>query len=412
MNLQINSRKTFGSVLRENDGAGPGFDLLRLALSLAIMASHCSSMSGTRGFLSALMQEILNLIWPTHGSAPLQEFASGAVLIRDNTSPAVNGLARPYTLSHVPMFFALSGFLVTGSAFRTKRVLPFLGLRFFRIFPALCVEVVLSAIVLGAFFTTLPLDQYYTSPNFFAYFQNILGIVHLFLPGVSFNGSPVVNSNLWTLPAEFYSYLITAVLIVTGFLFSRTIFTSMFSIVTFFLFFANVFFGYQLTNSILPGNVNVYYFFMGALLYMWRDRIVYSWWLFIACTVATYFLMFSQRAVYVYPILLTYITVFIGLSPIPTNRLLRSGDYSYGIYLYGFPISQTLVSSFPALQGNLPGLLFSSIFVTGVFACLSWHLVEKRFLRLRRLFSPESAKIALELHPDAPQIEPKLSESR
>ncbi len=109
--------------------------------------------------------------------------------------------------------------------------------------------------------------------------------------------------------------------------------------------------------------------------------------------------MFSTRTVYVYPILLTYITVFIGLTALPTNRLIKSGDYSYGIYLYGFPISQTLVASVPALQHNLFGLLLSSILCTGLFACVSWHLVEKRFLRLRKYFSPQSAKLAEELHP-------------
>jgi peptidoglycan/LPS O-acetylase OafA/YrhL len=64
------------------------------------------------------------------------------------------------------MFFALSGFLVIGSAFRTRRVLPFLTLRFFRIFPPLLVEVTLSAVVIGAIYTTLPLDGYYTSKGF------------------------------------------------------------------------------------------------------------------------------------------------------------------------------------------------------------------------------------------------------
>ena len=51
------------------------------------------------------------------------------------------------------MFFALSGFLVTGSALRTGRLVPFLGLRVLRLLPALFVEVTLSAIILGGIFT-------------------------------------------------------------------------------------------------------------------------------------------------------------------------------------------------------------------------------------------------------------------
>jgi peptidoglycan/LPS O-acetylase OafA/YrhL len=110
-------------------------------------------------------------------------------------------------------------------------------------------------------------------------------------------------------------------------------------------------------------------------------------------------LMFSYRTVYIYPLMLTYITVFIGLTNIPSNALLRSGDYSYGIYLYGFPISQMLVASAPALQNNLFGLLSASVLVTGMFACFSWHFIEKRFLRLRKYFSSQSAKIAKDIHP-------------
>jgi peptidoglycan/LPS O-acetylase OafA/YrhL len=75
-------------------------------------------------------------------------------------------------------------------------VLPFLGLRFFRIFPALCVEVALSAIVIGALFTSLPLSEYFSSTGFFVYFGNILGIVQMHLPGVTFGGNDVVNANL------------------------------------------------------------------------------------------------------------------------------------------------------------------------------------------------------------------------
>jgi peptidoglycan/LPS O-acetylase OafA/YrhL len=393
------SRSTFGTILQANNGVGRGFDLLRLALALTIVASHCSSMSGSRGFLSAILLDLLHLIWPVGGDITLQHLGNAAVGVRDNNSEAIIGLGRPFTLSHVPMFFALSGFLVMGSAFRTRRVLPFLTLRVFRIIPALFVEVTLSAVVLGAVFTSLPLREYYSSAGFWAYFGNILGFVHFFLPGVSFNGSIMVNANLWTLPAEFYSYLFAAIAIATGLLFNKNVLALIFVTSTAALLIANSLFGYQDTLTVLPGSVQVYYFFVGAMFYIWRDRIPYSVWLFVPAVLLTYFLMFSTRTVYVYPILLTYITVFIGLTALPTNRLIKSGDYSYGIYLYGFPISQTLVSSVPALQHNLFGLLLSSVLCTGLFACVSWHLVEKRFLRLRKYFSPQSAKLAEELHP-------------
>ncbi len=73
--------------------------------------------------------------------------------------------------------------MVAGSALRTRRLIPFLGLRVLRLLPALFVEVTLSAIILGAIFTDLPLSQYYTEPMFWEYFLNIIGDVHFHLPG-------------------------------------------------------------------------------------------------------------------------------------------------------------------------------------------------------------------------------------
>jgi peptidoglycan/LPS O-acetylase OafA/YrhL len=64
------------------------------------------------------------------------------------------------------MFFALSGFLVTGSAIRTRSVRTFLTFRFLRIFPALATEVTLSAVILGPLLTTLPLKDYVSDHHF------------------------------------------------------------------------------------------------------------------------------------------------------------------------------------------------------------------------------------------------------
>jgi peptidoglycan/LPS O-acetylase OafA/YrhL len=391
-------QKTIAHVLDENDGIGPGFDFLRLALAIIILLAHCSGISGTHGFLSSVLRHWLDVIWP-HVQAQTAAAISAPV---DND--AVTGLARPFTLSHVPMFFALSGFLVTGSALRTKRIMPFVMLRFFRIFPALLVELTISAVVLGAVFTALPLSDYYGSVGFWRYFGNMVGIVELKLPGVLFAGShiaDIVNANLWTLPAEFHSYAITAALMFVTVFFNRKIMLAAFVIITAALVVGNTFLGFQVTTHRLGGDVSVYYFFAGSLFYLWRDKIPFSFGLFAASLIGCYILMFSTRTVYIYPALLVYVTVFIGLCRFPKNKILQSGDYSYGIYLYGFPITQALVATFPALRENLLGLSIAGVSTTVLFAFLSWHLIEKRFLRLRKRFSPASAKIATELHPEA-----------
>lgn len=397
-------QKTFSEILEAHRGLGPGFDLLRLGLALSIVASHCSALSGNKGFLSHLILDIMNFLFPQAGAAapalPPDSIVNAGIAAEVK---GVSGPARPYTLCRVPMFFALSGFLVSGSAFRTRKIVPFLGLRVIRILPALFVEVTLSAIILGGIFTTLTASDYYTSPEFFAYFLNILGNVHYTLPGVfrEHNVAPTVNGNLWTLPAEFYAYAITACLMLSGLVFNRKIFSIIFLICTIPLLIGNFLYGYGENHLGLDGNVSVYYFFMGVLFYLWRDKIPYRASYFVIALVAAYVLMMSNHTVYVYPAILTYITLFIGLSALPQIGFLKTGDYSYGVYLYGYPITQSLVAAIPAVRGNLFLLLGLTVFFTALFSFLSWHLIEKRFLFFKRYLSPRSAQISAELHPKA-----------
>jgi peptidoglycan/LPS O-acetylase OafA/YrhL len=120
-----------------------------------------------------------------------------------------------YVRAVLPMFFALSGFLVAGSLERSKTLLTFLGLRVIRIYPALVVEVVLSAFLIGVFVTTYPLAGYFSDPLFFLYLRNALGDIHYFLPGV-FANNPwpgVVNFQLWTVPFELLCYVLLTALV-------------------------------------------------------------------------------------------------------------------------------------------------------------------------------------------------------
>ena len=120
-----------------------------------------------------------------------------------------------YFRAVLPMFFALSGFLVAGSLERCKTLLTFLGLRVLRIYPALAVEVVLSAFLIGASVTTYPLHDYFTAPLLFHYLRNSFGDIHFFLPGV-FNTNPwpgMVNFQLWTVPYELFCYALLTALV-------------------------------------------------------------------------------------------------------------------------------------------------------------------------------------------------------
>jgi peptidoglycan/LPS O-acetylase OafA/YrhL len=143
--------KSVGAIMDENRGLGSGFDFLRLFLSVPIVIDHC-------------YQNFLD----DHASTFLVQ-------------PAI------YTI--LGIFFALSGFLVTGSAIRTIAVPTFLSFRVLRLVPALTVETILSALVIGPVVTTVPLHDYFSRHSFFTYCDNIVGQVQTTRPGVAVDPS-------------------------------------------------------------------------------------------------------------------------------------------------------------------------------------------------------------------------------
>src|ERR1700733_11160333 len=129
-------------------------------------------------------------------------------LISGNIKGPIMSWLNPIAFSLVPMFFALSGFLVAGSLDRSKTMVMFLGLRGLRIVPALMVEILLSALILGPLLTTLPLKDYFSGEEFRLYFFNLVGYIHYYLPGVfKANRFAYVNGQLWTVPYELAIYL-------------------------------------------------------------------------------------------------------------------------------------------------------------------------------------------------------------
>ena len=71
----------------------------------------------------------------------------------------------------------------------------------------------------------------------------------------------------------------------------------------------------------------------------------------------------------------------------PANRL---GDYSYGMYVYAFPIQQTIVYRFPGV--TVTELFFAAFVVTLATAAVSWHFLEKPFLSLKLRFQAQPAQ--------------------
>ena len=131
------------------------------------------------------------------------------------------GLPEPLFLQWVPLgplgvyiFFAISGYLVAQSWQRDPSVPRFLAKRALRIFPGLLVCTLLSVFVLGPWLTTLDMATYWRNEHTRGYFTNMALYMTYHLPGVfAQNRLPhAVNGSLWSLPIEFFMYLLLALL--------------------------------------------------------------------------------------------------------------------------------------------------------------------------------------------------------
>jgi peptidoglycan/LPS O-acetylase OafA/YrhL len=328
-----------------------------------------------------------NLLRFAAAFAVLYSHSYALVLGPENHEPFVNWLG--YTLAGiaVDVFFITSGFLVCESLLRLDNFKAFCKARALRIFPALVVMSVLLAGVLGPLLTTLPLGDYFSRTEVYKFLfkdATILTGVKFKLPGV-FDGLPmdeVVNGSLWTLPFELRCYLVLALVWIAARIarhgplhtFVRLVLvTAGLMLIAFWI--AHTV-GYKHWHTFRL----FYFFFGGAAFWLMRSRIALNHGVALAVAALLAFGIFVPRLFFwIYPLTITYLVLYVAYVPGGWIRgFNRFGDYSYGIYIYAFPVQQTLVL---LVAGITPAqLIIAATAATLPLAMLSWHLVEKPML--------------------------------
>jgi peptidoglycan/LPS O-acetylase OafA/YrhL len=290
----------------------------------------------------------------------------------------------------VNLFFVLSGFLVARGLLERRDVVDYLLSRVLRIHPALIVNVCLTAFVMGPLVTTLPLQAYFATKSVygFAVYEGLAFTpfhIRSELPGVFTQLTAItgatVNGSLWTLPWEVWMYgilLLAWQLRLLGRPFPL-IFLAALSC------YAAMVLGWHSFGEMGDIAVRfVAFFYSGVALYRFRDRIPLGPVLYCAATAVFVLVSWATHSWLLMPLWLAYSVAFLGYHPrLVLERLSDGPDYSYGIYIYAYPVQQLLVLWLH--PQSVPLHVGLTLAFTLPLAMLSWHLVEAPALAVKRL---------------------------
>ncbi len=279
----------------------------------------------------------------------------------------------------VVVFFAISGFLIAGSFERRPDAVRFVAARSRRIVPAHLVALAVVTFGFGPVATTLDPWQFYTNPatwRFVIYNAQFVTDVKG-LPGV-FADNPsawIVNGSLWTLPFEITCYLLLYACGRLGLL-TRARCGWLFLVTMTFSALAR----HQGTLGMLPHVLPS--FVTGILLYTYRERIPASAAIFGVLLLATWLTRGLVLNAELARATIAYGAVaFATGTSRPGRFAARHGDYSYGIYLYGWPVTQMTIWAHPGI--GVAALIPIAMAGTAVLAAASWYWVESPALRWR-----------------------------
>lgn len=284
----------------------------------------------------------------------------------------------------VVLFFAISGYLVTQSWMADPHVRRFALRRVLRIWPGLTALVLLSVFVLGPLLTELPLATYFSHHATWQHLLNLALHTQVSLPGI-FASNPhpgSLNGPLWTIPLEVGCYVALAVMGWLGLMRWRWFPWCAFVVLAGLL---------QWRYSAPPfpeWSFALQYamiFALGSVLARWDPVWRPHPWVSAALVVLACGLLYrfgptplnGQSPLFA----LAGLGVVWGSCRTPLlARAGRFGDFSYGLYIYGFAVQQIIIWG---TANQLPFAASFALSVTGALFCAaaSWHCVEKPALR-------------------------------
>lgn len=328
-------------------------DLVRILLACLVIIGHANVLNGASDYWIDPVQHFLKFTY------------SGALAVK--------------------LFFFISGLVITNS-YLTKNSAPyFIISRFFRLIPALFLVLVITVFVFGPILTNLKTEVYFSSLNYFDYiWHNIIFHTNYLLPGIfSKNVYPnVVNGSLWSLKFEVGCYLVLLILfLILGKKNKGYLNVPILIIVIYALLpsrFVFNFLGDSTEQNLLPLS-----FAYGAFFAINSNRVKIN--IIVVLLSFLMFYIFKDTNYAEIILILSLCNAIVYLSSIKyTLRLKPRYDISYGIYLWGFLIQQTIFHFFGQIYVGFHCLI--ALIFSFLLALITYVFVEKPFIRMGKLF--------------------------
>ncbi len=293
--------------------------------------------------------------------------------------------------SCVYCFFTISGFLVTLSYVRSNGLRSFYKKRLRRILPAY-VAVILLSVLLGAMLSRYQILAYLTSAETWKYLFWNLAFLNMYqpeLPGVFENNpaSAAINGSLWSIRSEVLFYLLIPLWMLCckrcGNLLSWIVVLIAVQCADVLILHT----AWGASSEMYLVHIGYFipfaFFSTGSLLYLYREQLeIYAIRILPACLLmffGTYLVGKENMPLLLRVVPLAMLVIIIGGYFRYLGNWGRFGDLSYGIYIYHFPILQTLIAFGILTAMPIFGAMLA-ITLTIAAGLASWHWIEKPFL--------------------------------
>ncbi len=302
---------------------------------------------------------------------------------------ALSGLKEPSFLSlgsygsfGVAIFFVISGYLIAKSCLRSENFASYMEKRIRRIFPALIICCFLLVFTVVPFFAPVDFWTYLTSSSTYTTFVNgslLLGVRPKDIFSDFFYPT-IINGSLWTLPYEFFFYIIIGAFIISIKNYTAPLIVFSVSVII---------------AIYVQKNPIDYHFYAIRLDRSFKLLMIFSFGSLLAFTEQTWnkinikvflsaicvlvLLTQYKRAEFfiIGNIAISFLIIAYAVS-FKDHIIKHRFDISYGVYIYAFPVQQIVINKLP--MPFFVSLLVTCI-ITSMLALLSWFLIEKRFLK-------------------------------